>query len=176
MLITKSQAYELELLDIFRHMQTRQLQWFMLRWGLPAKAFERDMRQLRYLGKVMLLGDHICLPDRPRDDALIASLNIMMCFSMHAIPEFALGKPPARLVFFPMDEQCTKAFRVIPVQAGRERITAAQAEGEYDPGSEILLYIVERPEQMKMIGHAFPCYFAFPGDKPNAYRFVKWKG
>ena len=86
MLITKSQAYELELLDIFRHMQTRQLQWFMLRWGLPAEAFERDMRQLRYLGKVMLLGDYICLPDRPRDDALIASLNIMMCFSMHAIP------------------------------------------------------------------------------------------
>ena len=64
MLITKSQAYELELLETFRHMQTRQLQWFMLRWGLPAEAFERDMRQLRYLGKVMLLGDYICLPGR----------------------------------------------------------------------------------------------------------------
>ncbi len=159
-MLNQRQGYLMEVMERLRYLRRDQLlHFFTLRFGEKGFLFQRDVRQLCYLNRLMESGGFLFLPGRRRDDDVIVAVDVMLQFAAGRDPEFTAGHGGCKLAFFLTGpDGKVSAFKVYPVHKGREAVVSAQADADTGRIHAVLFQIDDR-EQIPLLGTAHPFHF-----------------
>lgn len=167
------QAYTLELLRQLRYLRCDQLAALMrLRFGSSEAHVERNLRQLRYMGRLEREGDCVRLPGRPRDEQLLWAVDVMLQLCGGTLPDLAAGEPPCKLVFSLQDERGYLDFKAVPVKPGEERPALARLLAQSPGFSCTFLFLLQSEAQIPLLETDRPAYYVLPNGK-GGYSFLK---
>lgn len=171
-MLNQRQGYLMEVMKRLRYLRNDQLlHFFTLRFGGKEALFQRDVRQLCYLNRLMESGGFLFLPGRRRDDDVITAVDVMLQFAAGREPEFTAGHDACKLAFFLTGtDGKVSAFKVYPVHMGREAIVSAQADADTGRIHTVLFQIQDR-SQIPLLGTAHPFHFVLWED--GRCRFLK---
>lgn len=174
MLLTRVQAYILDLLCKLKCMKTSQLNWFLSRcYSLTEEQTEQLLRQLRYMGKIQFSGEYISLCGRKRDCELIAAVDIMLEFCDKSPPSFAVGIPPCKLVFFtPAQDEKVNVFKLFYVNLGQELLLSIEAQRQNQPPDHTVLFFVQNKTQIPLLETAQNAYYILK-NSDGRYEFYR---
>lgn len=160
MLLTRQQAYILDLLSKTKCMKISQLRWFLRRaYSVTDEYIDRQLRQLRYLNQVWIDGEYIMLPERKRDDELITAVDIMLCFCSDGLPSFCEGTSPCKLVFFiPSENKKVNVFKLYFVPQGQEPIISMESQKQNKPPDHTVLFYLQK-NQIPLLQTTQNAYF-----------------
>lgn len=176
MLLTVYQIYILDCLKEISYIRQRQLCWLMrLKFGSSEEQVNRDLRQLRYLGRIVTYGDNggfVALPERKRDLVLLQAVDIMIEICGNTLPELMCGEPPCKLSFYIRDERGYLDFKVVPVPMDEELYILTKLSKRYAGFKCTYLFLPESEAQIPRLVPENPAYYVFQ-NHDGGYRFLK---
>ena len=123
MMLTIHQSYLLEVLNQVRRIRVDQAKRLLyLSYRSTGEQVERDLRQLRYGGKIRIDGTTVYLPGSRKNDRILDAIDTVLALSGNSQPKLVAGKPPCLLSFFIPSIPDSPIFRVFDVAPGEEEI------------------------------------------------------
>lgn len=178
MLLTTHEVYLLEILKTVKYIRRDQLAQLMKRrYKLSEYQTDREIYRLRYLGKLWLdeeSGDAVRLPNRKRDEGMLAAIDVLLKVCGGFSPELTAAVPPCKLSFFMKDDRGYLDFKIVPVTRGEEQPILEKLQAQNLGFVCTFLFLIEDGTQIERLATSNKAYYAIPTDE-GGYTFFKKK-
>lgn len=177
MLLTDLQVYVLELLEKLRWIKMSQLKKLIrMKFHISDTHLQNSLRQLCYLNRIQIQEEYVLLPQRTKDEQMVAAVDIMLHFANDTQLSFVKGVGSCKLVFFTASDENQKVsvFKVVFVPKGKEALICAELDAVQQPMGCTILFVLEDKSQILLLHTSSGAYFVLKnGD--NGYSFYAAK-